>query len=782
MDISVARSRKSTQWKPKEVTWEELIAKLSKPIVTSETYDEYMKMSKDKQDAIKDKGGFVGGKLKDGSRRKGHVEHRELLCLDMDYGTADFWEEFKLLFNYTCCIHTTHKHSVEKPRYRLIFPIARPVTEEEYEAVARNLAQQIGIDLFDDTTYEPTRLMYWPTVSKEGTFFCKHMSGECIDPDKLLATYENWKDCSQWPKSSRVKRLIKHDLKILGDPTQKEGIIGDFCKAYTISRAIDKFLSHIYEPCTELGPNRYTYVGGSTSGGAIVYNDMYLYSYHSTDPAQAGSHNSFDLVRIHLFGEIDEGSIAKNPPSMKEMLTFASNDEQVRAASNEELVAAFGDAEAEAGVESAIYYNTKGVKCLDIRLFAKFVREHSKYMIVRKQGQDSEFLYWYDNGVYKWVGSNEFKGKLKRLLPDEFCTPRIWEEVYKHIITDCETIKFEDLDKDETYINFRNGLYNIDTRQLEPHSSNLLSTMQFAIDYNPHATKPSVWLKFVETLGNNDPELIAIMQEWIGLVASNVYGTRVKKCLVLVSEIGNTGKTQFIKLLANLIGYDKVCSTPIQKMDKTFGLGSLYGSKAIIIDDQTDATIEDITNFKQVTGSGPVNCEMKGKQAFSYDYRGTLTFACNDLPYFKGDKGNHVFDRFMIIPCRQVISKEERNTHLLDECMLELEGIMLWALEGLERLKARQWKFTHSDASAEALHIYRGRNDSLYKFVRENYQVTEDEADRILKTKLEKEYEAWCHENDVIPIKRRNIADRARKQGIFVKRSNGIYYTHIKAL
>ena len=512
MDISVARSRKSTQWKPKQVTWEELIAKLSKPIVTEETYTEYMKMPKNKQDAIKDRGGFVGGKLKDGSRRKGHVQHRQLLCLDMDYGTADFWEEFKLLFNYTCCIHTTHKHSIETPRYRLIFPLVRPVTEEEYEAVARKLAEEIGIDLFDDTTYEPTRLMYWPTVSKEGAFFCKHMSGESIDPDKLLATYENWKDCSQWPKSSRVKKLIKHDLKILGDPTQKEGIIGDFCKTYTISEAIDKFLSHVYEPCTELGPNRYTYIGGSTSGGAIVYNDAYLYSYHSTDPAQGGSHNSFDLVRIHLFGEMDEGSVAKTPPSMKEMLAFASNDDKVK----QELVEAFGDEQE--GVESAIYYNAKGVKCLDIRLFAKFVREHSHYMIVRKQGQDSEFLYWYENGVYKWVGSNEFKGKIKQLLPDEFCTPRIWEEVYKHLLTDTTSIRFEDLDQNEDYINFKNGLYNINTKQLEPHRSDILSTIQLQIDYNPEAKEPRTWISFINSLSNEDPELVAILQEWVGLV------------------------------------------------------------------------------------------------------------------------------------------------------------------------------------------------------------------------------------------------------------------------
>lgn len=779
-DLAVARSRKSTNWKPIQMTWEEIIAKLSKPIISEESYETYMKMPKDKQDQIKDKGGFVGGKLKEGKRRKGHVQHRQLLCLDMDYGTTDFWDDFSMLYNYTCCIHTTHKHSETNPRYRLIFPLSRPVTEEEYEAVARKLADEIDIQLFDDTTYEPTRLMYWPTVSKEGTFFCKHISGELLNPDDLLTKYKDWRDCSQWPRSTRVKQLEKRDLKLLGDPTKKEGIIGDFCRAYTITEAIDKFLTHVYEPCEELGPNRYTYVGGTTSGGAIVYDDMHLYSYHSTDPAQGGSHNSFDLVRIHLFGDMDVESTAQKLPSIKAMIEFASNDEQVKKASNQELMEAFGDDEA--NVESAIYYNAKGVKCLDIRLFAKFVRAHSSYMIVRKQGQDSEFLYWYEDGVYKWVGSNEFKGKIKQLLPDEFCTPRIWEEVYKHLLTDTASIRFEDLDQNEDYINFKNGLYNINTKQLEPHRSDILSTIQLQIDYNPEAKEPITWISFINSLGNEDPELVAILQEWVGLVISNVDGTKAKKCLVLVSEIGNTGKTQFNKLLVKIIGSDKVCSTPIQKMDKTFGLGSLYGSKAIIIDDQTDAVIEDITNFKQVTGSGPVSCEMKGKQAFTYNFRGTLTFTCNDLPYFKGDKGDHVFERFLIIPCRQVIPKEKRNKHIQEAFEKEIEGIILWALEGLTRLKANDLTFTPSVVCEEAVQEYRSKSDSLYWFIKEHYLVTTDQADRVLKSKLDKEYETWCNANDINPIKKKNIADRAKKQGIYTKRSNGTYYTNLKPL
>ena len=64
-----------------------------------------------------------------------------------------------------CCIYSTHSHSASNPRIRWVIPLSRPVTPEEYTAIGRRIAADMGIDMFDDTTYEPHRLMYWPSVS-----------------------------------------------------------------------------------------------------------------------------------------------------------------------------------------------------------------------------------------------------------------------------------------------------------------------------------------------------------------------------------------------------------------------------------------------------------------------------------------------------------------------------------------------------------------------------------------------------------------------------------------
>ena len=201
MKISVGNSRMDKKWKNRDISWEDFCKKVSSTIRTTETVEEYRKLKKGKQDSIKDVGGFVGGHLKEGRRKNGNVLCRSMLTLDIDYGTPEFWDEFKMWQSIKCCIYSTHKHTPENPRLRLIIPLSREVTEDEYPAVGRMVAKEIGIDLFDDTTYEPCRLMYWPSTSVNGEFFYDELDGEELNPDDYLAKYDDWRDTSTWPVS-----------------------------------------------------------------------------------------------------------------------------------------------------------------------------------------------------------------------------------------------------------------------------------------------------------------------------------------------------------------------------------------------------------------------------------------------------------------------------------------------------------------------------------------------------------------------------------------------------
>lgn len=337
--ISIGKSRKDMSWVNKEILWSVLVGRLQESLKTQETHAQFMRMGTVQQGNIKDVGGFVGGYIKDGRRLKGNVTERQIITLDADHmpnGTdlADLVLE-KLDMDVGFVVYSTHKHTPEAPRQRLVIPMARTVSPDEYEAIARKIAEKLGIELFDDSTYEPHRLMYWPSHSIDAKPYFYHFDGEFLDPDAILAEYPDWKDTSFWPYSSRVDAIRKKQADKAGDPLEKPGVIGAFCKAYTVQDAIAKFLPEVYVPCDK--PDRYTYAAGSTAAGLVIYNDgLFAYSNHSTDPAGGQLCNAFDLVRVHRFGNLDdEADIEKainQRSSYKAMTDFAAKDADVRVA------------------------------------------------------------------------------------------------------------------------------------------------------------------------------------------------------------------------------------------------------------------------------------------------------------------------------------------------------------------------------------------------------------------------------------------------------------------
>src|SRR5690606_13790830 len=292
-----------------------------------ETFAEYKEMPKQQRDEIKDIGGFVGGTLQGGRRKASSVKWRSLITLDADYAKS-----LPEKPPFACLMYTTHSHSPEAPRFRLIIPLKRAVTPEEYPAVARKVAERFDIEIFDPTTYEIHRLMYWPSVSADGEFKAWYVDGPWIDPDEILAEYEDWRNPLEWPTSSREVKARTREAKRQGDPLEKKGWVGAFCRTYDVEAAIETFLSDVYEKHSE---NRYTYKEGSTAGGLVIYDEgRFAYSFHATDPAGGKLLNSFDLVRVHLFGDLDvdaePGTPTNRLPSYKAMVEFASRDDETK--------------------------------------------------------------------------------------------------------------------------------------------------------------------------------------------------------------------------------------------------------------------------------------------------------------------------------------------------------------------------------------------------------------------------------------------------------------------
>lgn len=344
--VSYGRSRFDTSWQNKEVLWSTLLSRFSHATQTQETQAEYLKMSKAQQDNIKDVGGFVGGTLKGGRRKSETVEKRSMICLDLDNAPDSFIDDMFIEEPVCWAIYSTHKHKKGAARFRMIIPLSREVTPEEYEAVSRMVAKDIGLKYFDSTTFQPARLMYWPSYSLDGDYVFDYNDAELLNPDEILKRYPDWTDVSSWPTCPDELRVEKKRKERQADPTKKDNSVGLFCRAYTVPEAISEFLPDVY---TQEKEDRYTYAAGSTHGGLVIYDDgLFCYSNHSTDPAHGLDLNAFDLVRIHLFGDQDEkakeGTPSTKLPSYKAMVELVNKDKKCNRLYDAEKAAKLSDA------------------------------------------------------------------------------------------------------------------------------------------------------------------------------------------------------------------------------------------------------------------------------------------------------------------------------------------------------------------------------------------------------------------------------------------------------
>lgn len=436
LQISIGRHRRETNWKNKEILWSELVEKISTTHRTAETYTAYLASKKDRQDEIKDVGGFVGGYLTGGKRRASSVLNRCLLTLDIDFGKTDFWEDFTLVYGSAAALYSTHKHSEATPRYRLVMPLSREVFPDEYQAIGRKVAGALGIELFDPSTFQPERLMYWPSTAQDGEFITELQDGPWLDADAVLAEYRDWKDTSQWPVSEKVDKLVKRSMDKQGDPLEKTGVVGAFCRTYSIIEAIDKYLGEVYTPCAV--PGRFTYKEGSTSAGLVIYEDKWAYSHHGTDPISGKLCNAFDLVRLHLFGLKDEdardGTPGNKLPSFIAMLEHATKDKDVRKLLWQEKAENAG--EDFKGVDVSEAENVEWTELLEIDKKGGIISNvHNLKTILEN-----------DYNLKGKIAYNEFSRKPNVLKPfpwdkTAFTKPREWEDTDFSILSNYLSLK-----------------------------------------------------------------------------------------------------------------------------------------------------------------------------------------------------------------------------------------------------------------------------------------------------------------------------------------------------
>lgn len=343
--------------------WSEFVTMLSNPTKTGEKRRVFDKMTKEQQDELKAIDGWImAAQVAEGRRNRNNIKPRDLLSLDYDYATPAFLDQISAgvtpLSEFEFFVHSSRRHTDEKPRIRLFAPFTRPVTADEYVAISRIIAAHMEpapMKMVDKVSFRPAQMMFKPTISSDGDWFAYRNTGAIIDPDDFLDRFKeekgDWSDYSLLPLCADEDDLRKHAEKA-EDPTTKKGPVGDFCRAYDVPSAIEKFIPDCYAPVDDHSTKpRYTYLKGTSTSGAVVEDGgLFIYSHHGSDPCADRLVNAFDMVRIHLFGELDEDAekdtAPTKVPSYKRMVEFISDDAEYRrsqAESRYDISAMFDD-------------------------------------------------------------------------------------------------------------------------------------------------------------------------------------------------------------------------------------------------------------------------------------------------------------------------------------------------------------------------------------------------------------------------------------------------------
>ncbi len=398
------------------------------------------------------------------------------------------------------------------------------------------------------------------------------------------------------------------------------------------------------------------------------------------------------------------------------------------------------------------YVNDNGNMCINSPLLANYFQEHQHILSVRDNGMGSVLRYIYESGCYRVYSDEMIKGLIKKYiseLDESLIRMRDINEVYQLLCTDLNFVTSDRLNADENLINFQNGLLNLDTMELLPHSPLILSTIQIPCFWTGKETPTPVFDAFIDTFTNHDHAIVQLLLEVMGVVISNVKGYRTKKALFIIGP-GDSGKSVLKSLVELIIGRGNYMPTDLEELEKRFGTGYIAGKRLVGTSDMSFMTIAEIKSFKKCTGGDALFGEFKGIRGFDLTFNGILWFCMNRLPKFGGDDGQWVYDRIMVVEAPNSIPLHKQDKNLLDKLYAEREGIVFKAIQALKNVINNGYRFSEPDSVIRARERYKAENNTVIAFFIEcMVEVTDGNIGEGASTsKVYRVYAEWCRENN----------------------------------
>lgn len=370
--------------------------------------------------------------------------------------------------------------------------------------------------------------------------------------------------------------------------------------------------------------------------------------------------------------------------------------------------------------------------------------------------KDTKEVYIYKDGVYVPGGEDVIKKDVQDILGD-YSTEQRQKEIVNYI-RNLTLISRDDIGNDCTKINMLNGLYKLDTGELEPHTPNYISIRQLPVNYDPNARCEKIGKFLSEVM---DDKYIQTTLEFIGYAM--IPDTRIQQS-VMVYGPGRGGKSVLLSLIESFIGGCNCSRQSLHRLENDkYSVAELYGKLVNIFPDLASTTLYDSNMFKQLTGNEKtIPAERKYIPQFRFRNTARLIFSANDLP--PAPNGNYAFwRRWILIKMDRVFDGKNEDKKLIDKLSTpeELSGLFNKAADALKTLLQND-EFSYDHSVDEVARMYLMASEPVAAFSEECIEIS---VDNCLKAVMYSNYRDWCKIRGQTPKAPNMFAKALRRLG-----------------
>lgn len=728
MNIATAPHRDSRHWQQSTISWDELVLWMLEPADTKEAGNYILGTLTETTVSHKDADSCCGL-----HRNREAILSRDALTLDVDSPTEDFLPKVRSL-GTRALVHTTYSATPDKPRYRVIIPLSRPVSPAEYTAEAAAVMAEVGEDSFDPGSTQAERYMFRPAGDH---FKYEVINGPVREPAAVVDPH------AALPLTKR-------------DPLELPGVVGAFNRVYTDLDALIEAYDLPYVPAGD----RWMLKGAEAAPGMSELTTGLWWSSHSTDPASGRAQSAFDLMRLHRFGAEDAlttpDTAIVDLPSYAAAVTMAEADEAVRL---EQLESDFGPA----SPVSLLGYDPDSVKDRDLA------------MQLADRDLNDTFRFTDERGWFRWDGS-----RWGATTPTTLVTPlteairdlaKEWtaqgkpagdinkliacldQPRVKRLIDMLKSVllvRSSMFDARPELLNVGNGTVDLRTGELRAHDRMDYITKVTPVKYVAGATHPD-WDTALTALR---PEAAAWMQVRIGQAAT---GHRTPDDMMPVLQGGGAnGKTTFTGAISEALGEHAVFLSERVLLsnpgDHPTEVMTLQGARFALLEETPEGQHLNVKRLKSLVGTPTITARRMRQDDETFNATHSLFLTTNySLNITETDTGTWrrlSMVRFPYTYSATMTGEGVRTPDPQLRTRMEVspsgqhEAVLSWIIAGAMSWYAAGGTMPAPPASvAEDTEEWRSEADPVYSYVRE--RLTFDPTSSVMGTELYEDFTNW---------------------------------------